>query len=332
MAVISAAEAALFSLTGEQVDKFRESSDRREKTIADLLSNPRFLLTALNSMKYFMLMGIAILFTWSALAYPNGFTALELFLSVLIISVVVALFGVILPKIYGAAHNTGTARTLSMLCKWVVTFLRGLVNPLQKMSFKVEQKLEEASERSAGEAHKQTLKLSAPANLTTARDEVILEGIVTFGTLTARDVMTPHNEISWADASLNFHELLDFVRKSGYSRIPVCRNTPDKIEGILYIKDLLPFLDENIHFDWHKLLRPVYFIPATKKIDRLLKDFQEKRVHMAIVASESGITLGLVTLEDVIEEIIGEINDEFDEVTQAPHHFHYAERRRAESK
>jgi gliding motility-associated protein GldE len=121
-------------------------------------------------------------------------------------------------------------------------------------------------------------------------------------------------DISAVDSELNFTELMDQVNKSGFSRIPVYRETIDSIDGILYTKDLLPYLDESENFKWQKLLRPGFFVPETKKLDSLLKDFQGKRVHMAIVVDEYGGTAGIVTLEDLIEEIIGDINDEFDEV------------------
>jgi CBS domain containing-hemolysin-like protein len=121
-------------------------------------------------------------------------------------------------------------------------------------------------------------------------------------------------DISAVDVELNFKELMEQVNKSGFSRIPVYKESVDHIQGILYIKDLLPFLDESEKFNWQKLLRPGFFVPETKKLDSLLKDFQSKRVHMALVVDEYGGTSGLVTLEDLIEEIIGDINDEFDEV------------------
>jgi putative hemolysin len=144
-------------------------------------------------------------------------------------------------------------------------------------------------------------------------EKEILEGIVSFGTLKVRQIMKPATEISYTDISLNFFELIEFIRRSGFSRVPVCRGSLDAVEGFLYIKDLLPFLDQPAGFDWQKLLRPVYFVPETKKVDLLLKEFQEKRVHLAIVVNQHNKTVGLVTLEDIIEEIIGDINDEFDE-------------------
>ncbi len=151
---------------------------------------------------------------------------------------------------------------------------------------------------------------------TSEGEKEILRGIVNFGTLTVRQVMKTREEISSINIDSNFHELLTYVNASGFSRIPVYKNTIDSIIGVLYIKDLLPYLENSQDFKWQDLLRPGLFVPETKKIDLLLKDFQEKRVHMAIVVNDANSTIGLVTLEDLIEEIIGEINDEFDEVDQ----------------
>ncbi|MFC0185610.1 CBS domain-containing protein [Pseudarcicella hirudinis] len=125
--------------------------------------------------------------------------------------------------------------------------------------------------------------------------------------------MKARRDVTSFDISLDYHELMDKINKSGYSRVPVYRETIDKIEGILYIKDLLPHIDKDEHFEWKELLHQAFFIPESKKIDDLLYDFQEKRVHMAVVVNEYGETEGIVTMEDIIEEIVGDINDEFDE-------------------
>tara|TARA_R100000406_G_C3101656_1_gene122153 strand:- start:625 stop:1473 length:849 start_codon:yes stop_codon:yes gene_type:complete len=141
----------------------------------------------------------------------------------------------------------------------------------------------------------------------------ILRGIVNFGTLSVKQVMRSRMEITAVDTEMDFHELMDKINKSGYSRIPVYHETIDNIEGILYIKDLLPYIERDENFAWKELIRKSFFVPENKRVDTLLKDFQQKRVHMAIVVDEYGGTSGLVTLEDLIEEIIGEINDEFDD-------------------
>ena len=148
---------------------------------------------------------------------------------------------------------------------------------------------------------------------TPEEEKEILRGIVNFGTLSVRQVMKSRMEISAIDAEIDFHELMDKVNKSGYSRIPVYEETIDHILGVLYIKDLLPHIDKDENFEWKTLIRKSFFVPENKKADSLLKDFQKMRVHMAIVVDEYGGTSGLITLEDLIEEIIGEINDEFDD-------------------
>ena len=162
-------------------------------------------------------------------------------------------------------------------------------------------------------------ELTKAIELTTQSDDVtqeekeILKGIANFNNINAKQVMQARTEIDAYDIELHFHELMDRINKSGFSRIPIYEDTIDTIVGILYIKDLLPYIEEDEHFNWRKFIKTPYFIPETKKINDLLKSFQQKRVHMAIVVDEYGGTSGVITLEDIIEEIVGEINDEFDE-------------------
>jgi CBS domain containing-hemolysin-like protein len=182
------------------------------------------------------------------------------------------------------------------------------------MSYKVEGKLEKIYEQRSAEELNRALQLASVDKETSEGDKEILQGIVDFGTLNVKQVMRLRADISFVDVSLNYRDLMEHVRKSGYSRIPVCRNSLDSIQGVLYVKDLLPFLGEADSFPWQKLIRPAYFALETRKIDHLLKDFQEKRVHLALVVDEFGTLTGLITLEDIIEEIIGDINDEFDEI------------------
>ncbi|MPR33197.1 transporter associated domain-containing protein [Salmonirosea aquatica] len=144
----------------------------------------------------------------------------------------------------------------------------------------------------------------------------LLRGLATFGQTTARQTMQPRLNITAVDIELDFHELMDKINKSGYSRIPVYDDTLDSVEGILYVKDLLPHLHRDEHFAWQKLLRKAYFIPESKRLDDLMQEFQNRRVHMAIVVDEYGGTNGLITLEDIIEEIFGDINDEYDEAEE----------------
>jgi gliding motility-associated protein GldE len=147
---------------------------------------------------------------------------------------------------------------------------------------------------------------------TTDEEKEILKGIVNFGTIQVKQIMRSRIDVTAFDVKMDFHQLMDRINKSNFSRIPVYKETIDHVKGILYVKDLLPFIEQGEEFKWQKLIREPYFVPETKKIDDLLKNFQEKHVHMAIAVDEYGGTAGLITLEDIIEEIVGEINDEFD--------------------
>jgi putative hemolysin len=154
--------------------------------------------------------------------------------------------------------------------------------------------------------------ISQPIQSTTDEDKNILKGIVTFGNVYAREIMRPRVDVVAVDVATPFPQLIDIIIEAGYSRVPVFRDSFDNVEGILYIKDLLPFLDKGPGYEWQKLVRNCFFVPESKRISDLLKEFQEKKIHLAVVVDEYGGTSGIVTLEDILEEIVGEINDEFD--------------------
>ncbi len=311
----AAAEAAFFSLSTDDLDRFRNSKDPQEQIAASLTVDPRLLLTVLNTCKYAMILAASVLSIASVLYRTNEVIALSSsFGEIIIVAVLFAVFGVILPKIYGSANHLAIVRRNTRPCKWLTVVLKPIIKPLLKVSVKVEQILDARSEQKSIEELTQALKLAAIENDPIEGEKEILEGIVNFGILTVKQVMKSRPEISYTDISRDFHQLLDFIKRSGFSRVPVCRGSLDHVEGVLYIKDLLPFLDEGKTFAWQRLLRPGYFVPETKKIDFLLKEFQEKRVHMALVVNQHGQTKGLISLEDIIEQIIGDINDEFDEV------------------
>jgi putative hemolysin len=307
--LFSAAESAVFSLKPEQIEELRKNKSKKEKAVMQLLSDPRLLLSVLTAWKYLMLIGCAVIFTLAINLTVESTMGGE----ALLLTAVFAFFAVIIPKIYGSFHTVGIARRSAIVFSALVKITQPLVKPLLRMSVKVERTLEAMSEERSVKELTQALELAASDKDATEDEKEILRGIVNFGTLTVDDVLRPENEIDSVDVSLNFHDLLLYIKKSGFSRLPVYRDTLDHIEGVLYIKDLLPYLNEGKKFNWHKLLRPAYFVPQTKKIDLLLKDFQEKRVHMALVINESGKVSGIITLEDIIEEIIGDIHDEFDE-------------------
>jgi len=183
---------------------------------------------------------------------------------------------------------------------------------LTNLSQTFERKIQKRGYEISADQLNQALELTTNED-TTEEEKGILKGIVNFGQLSVKQVMRSRVDITALESTLDFHELMDKINKCGYSRIPIFKETIDSIEGILYSKDLLPHLNKKESFKWQKLIRDPFFIPETKKIDTLLKDFQRKHVHMAIVVDEYGGTSGLVTLEDVIEEIVGEIHDESDD-------------------
>ncbi|MBY0435410.1 MAG: gliding motility-associated protein GldE [Cyclobacteriaceae bacterium] len=315
-AMISASEVAFFSLKTDDLDECRESDDPGKLNIVDLLRRPRLLLATILIMNNFVNVGVVTISTFLMWEMANTRKPSETIIGVVTFATTFAItfFGEIIPKVYATQRNMVIARLMAGVWKFLERVCRPVSFMLMGMSSLIERRIEKKGYSSTVEELNQALELTTDNPETSEDEKEILKGIVNFGTLTVKQVMRSRMEISAVEVDLNFKELLDAVSKSGFSRIPVFRETIDHIEGVLYTKDLLPYLGENESFKWQKLLRPGFFVPETKKLDSLLKDFQNKRVHVAIVADEYGGTSGLVTLEDLIEEIIGEINDEFDEV------------------
>ncbi|HTF81701.1 MAG TPA: gliding motility-associated protein GldE, partial [Cytophagales bacterium] len=225
----------------------------------------------------------------------------------------IVFLGEIVPKVYAnqkgltLAKNTVHLLSVSMKVLYPMSFV------LLKLGNVVESRIKKRGYSFSVEELNQAIEITGHKEISDDEKE-ILKSIVKFGTISARQIMKSRMDISAIDSDLNFHEVLDKIYEFGYSRVPVYNQTLDKIEGILFIKDLLPNIDASADYDWRGLMRPAYFVPQNKKIDSLLKDFQTKRVHMAIVVDEYGGTSGLVTLEDIIEEVVGDINDEYDEI------------------
>lgn len=315
-AMISASEVAFFSLKADDLDRCRESDDKRYLNIIDLLKRPRLLLATILIMNNFVNVGVVTISTFLMWDMANTRNPTETIVGVVTFATTFAItfFGEIIPKVYATQRNLFIAHMMASVWKVLERICRPISYILMGMSSLIERRIEKKGYSSTVEELNQALELTTGNKETSQDEKDILKGIVNFGTLAVKQVMRSRLEISAVEVELNFRELLDAVSKSGFSRIPVYKETVDRIEGILYTKDLLPYLGETEAFQWQKLLRPGFFVPETKRLDSLLKDFQSKHVHMAIVADEYGGTSGLVTLEDLIEEIIGEINDEFDEV------------------
>lgn len=313
-ALVSGSEVAFFSLTHNDIDQCRSSNSLKDRRVIYLLKKPQQLLATiliLNNLINIAIVTYATYMSWVITGTRNPQGNIVLTLTVLVTTSIL-LFGEFMPKVFANHNNLNFARSTSGLLRTTNSFFVPLSWFLLGISDVIERRMRIKSYNVSVDELNQALELTTKdEDLENQKD--ILKGIVNFGTLTVKQVMKSRMEITAFDSEIDFHELMDQVNKTGYSRIPIYKETIDKIEGILYIKDILPYIDQKEDFNWQELLRPGFFVPESKKIDGLFKDFQEKRVHMAIVVDEYGGTSGLVTLEDLIEEIVGEINDEHDE-------------------
>lgn len=309
----SAAEAAFFTLTPEHRASCRESTDPAYQRLAILLDRPRRLLASLvilNNLLNIAIVVIVTYLTWNMTRTisPSGWALAG---GTLLTTVAIVFFGEIIPKVYASQNNLTVARRTIPLVRFSLVIFRPFSLILVTLSNQIDKRIQRKGYRVSVEELNQAVDLAGSESSVEERE--IIKGIVNFSNLTARQVMRSRMDITAFADNLTFTELLEQINASGYSRVPVYQETIDHIEGILYIKDLLSHVHANDTFQWQSLLRPVFFIPETKKVDDLLQDFQRKRVHLAIVVDEYGGTRGLVTLEDIIEEILGDINDEFDD-------------------
>ena len=315
-AVLAGSEVAFFSLNADQRISLRESELGSEKKVSQLLDKPQQLLaTLLISINFVNIIFITLAnyLTSMVLGQQSMETLLVTLFLLFGVTFIITFFGELIPKVWAQQNNLNFARYSAPL----IGFLSFVFSPLSKallgISGLIEKRVKKKSYTLTSQELNQALEITTDEN-TSDREKDILRGILNFGNISVKSVMQARRDIVAFDTSMNFHELMDLINKNGYSRVPVYNETIDKIEGILYIKDLLKHIDQDEKFDWLPLLHSPFFVPENKKIDDLLYDFQEKRVHMAVIVNEYGETEGLVTMEDIIEEIVGEINDEFDEV------------------
>ena len=314
-AMISGSEVAFFSLSPKDINECRVGSRTSEHQVVTLLEQPRVLLATILILNNLVNVAIVTLSTYATWQYFGKSTQGWLIGALTtVITVAILFFGEILPKQYAIHYSLNFARRMAGILKVFTQLLRPLSVTLMSISRLVEKRLERKGYNVSVDELNQALEITTQHDTTATEEEKgILKGIVNFGTLSVKQVMRSRLDITAIDIETDFHELMNIINKTGYSRIPIFRETIDSIEGFLYVKELLPHLGQEETFDWANLLHKGFFVPESKKIDSLLRDFQEKRVHMAIVVDEYGGTAGLITLEDIIEEIVGEINDEFDE-------------------
>ena len=313
-ALISGSEVAFFSLSAEDLERCREEPSPANNRIIKLVGDRRRLLATIlimNNLINVAIVTLATFFTWRLVGTKEP-EEVVIGIMTAIVTIVILFFGEVIPKNYATQHSMRFARLTAPMLGFFRYIFKYLALLLMNVTSVIERNVERKGHNITVDELNQALEMTTDEN-TSEEEKGILKGIVNFSTLSVKQVMRSRMDITAIDIEIDFHELMDKINKSGFSRIPVYNETIDKIEGILYIKDLLAHIEKEDDFKWQELLRPGYFVPENKKVDSLLRNFQDKRVHMAIVVDEYGGTSGLITMEDIIEEIVGEINDEFDD-------------------
>ena len=317
-ALISGAEVAFFSLTPTDLEVDLDSKvSRKTKIVSLLLEKPKKLLATILVANNFINIAIVLLFDslgqiWFAGLHQVYFGInIRFVIEVGVVTFLILLFGEILPKVYASRNSLSFATFMALPLKWLDVLCTPLSVPMQAITVSIQEKFgKQKANISVGQLS-QALELTDQKE-TTTEEQKILQGIVTFGATDTKQVMKNRMDIFALDKKLPYDEILPLIIKNGYSRIPVYKDNVDTITGILYVKDLIPHIDAKT-LDWNSLIRAPYFVPENKKLDDLLNEFKKMKMHLAIVVDEYGGTSGLISLEDIIEEIVGEISDEFDD-------------------
>tara|TARA_B100000575_G_scaffold137671_1_gene109812 strand:+ start:6003 stop:7271 length:1269 start_codon:yes stop_codon:yes gene_type:complete len=312
-AIISGAEVAFFSISATQLDSIQDNYSKEKGLIEKLLNSPKRLLATILVANNFINIALVLLFSniSQLFLYKIDNHFLSLFIEVVVISFIILIFGEILPKIFANRNNLVFARfTASTIYRLDKLLLFIITIPMSSITNFIEKRFGQKGGNFSVDELSKALELTKQ-NDTTEEEEKILRGIVNFGNIEISQVMCPRVDIFALSSNLSLEKVLPKLIENGFSRIPVFEDQLDNVIGILYVKDLLPNI-KNKNFNWTSILRPTYFVPENKKLDDLFKEFKLKKMHIAVVVDEYGGTSGLVTLEDLIEEIIGDISDEFD--------------------
>lgn len=312
-ALISGAEVALFSLTKIDLEDEALQSNKASQIINKLLERPKKLLATILVANNFINIGIVILFAFLGNYMFQGITnaIVKFIVEVVVVTFLILLFGEILPKVYASRNNIKFSMFMAYPLKVLDVVFSPLSLPMRAITLGIHNKLGKQKSNLSVDQLSQALELTSEDD-TTKEEQKILKGIVSFGNTDTKQVMRPRLDIFALNIEQKYSEIIVEITDNGYSRIPVFKDNVDTIVGILYVKDLLPHIDTK-DFDWTTLLREPFFVPENKKLDDLMSEFQEKKVHLAVVVDEYGGTSGLVSLEDIIEEIVGDISDEFDD-------------------
>jgi gliding motility-associated protein GldE len=312
-AFISASEMAFFSLSPHDMNDVRRKATQPDSTILELKEHPERLLATILIANSTINVAVVILTTFliGRLFDFHAAVWLGFLIQTVIITFLLLLIGEITPKIYAAQNPLRFSRKAASVLRLLDALLRPFASVLIRSGGLVDKRLaKKGMQNISMDELSQALELTSKGD---DSDKDILEGIIKFGNKNVSDVMTARVDIAAIDIVSSFSEVKQQVIEMGYSRIPVYQGSMDNVKGVLYNKDLLPYLDKGDLFKWRALIRNAYFVPETKKIDDLLKDFQSNKNHLAVVVDEFGGTSGIVTLEDILEEVVGEIDDEYDE-------------------
>jgi putative hemolysin len=311
-ALMSASEVAFFSLGPEDLEKLKTNKDKKSKTVLNLYGNPEKLLSTVLVANNTINIAVVLLAAFLSLRIFDFSSepVLGFIINVVIITFVLLFFGEVMPKVYASRNHL----LIALFMAYPLAMLQKLFKPVTSLlifssSFVKKRSGTQRSNISMDD-------LSDALELTSedfTEDEKILKGIVNFGNINVSAIMCPRIHVTAIDIKSGFDKIVPVIISSGFSRIPVYSGSFDSVKGILYAKDVLPYTNNPANFKWQALLRPPYFVPETKKINDLLKEFQTKKIHMAVVIDEYGGTSGIITLEDILEEIVGEITDESDE-------------------
>ena len=317
-ALISGAEVAFFGLSATDIHEIDEEKTAKGGIVVKLLEKPKKLLATILIANNAINIAIVLLFSaigdvlFSEITYKIlGFVSVRFLIEVVVVTFLILMFGEILPKVYANRNKKSFADTMAYPLKVLDFIFTPLSSPMRSATIYLYNKLGKQKSSLSIDQLSQALELTSEGD-TTKEEQKILEGIVSFGNTDTKQVMRPRIDIFALSSDMKFLEVLEEIKKRGYSRIPVFSENMDNVQGVLYVKDLLPYIERKT-FNWMSLIRDPYFVPENKKLDDLLLEFQEKKNHLAVVVDEYGGTSGIVTLEDIIEEIVGDISDEFDD-------------------
>jgi putative hemolysin len=312
-ALLSAAEVVLFSLTQKDLTDISQKNPFTSRLISQLILKPKKLVSTLTIAKYFTTITVVISFFWlfENLEFKYVSTTVSFVFKIISISFLLLLFGEILPKVYASNNKL----KLALIVIYPLVIFEKLATPISfplvKIADFLQNKFGSKKTNFSVDQLSQALELTSTDD-TTHEEQKILEGIVTFGNTDTKQVMSPRIDLFALEITESFADIYPKIVEKGYSRIPIYKDNIDRIQGVLFVKDLIPHINKK-EFDWNALIREPFFVPENKKLDDLLKEFQSMKSHLAIVVDEYGGTSGIVSLEDVIEEIVGDISDEFDD-------------------